>query len=91
MRAGDLGSDNAEAGAVEAIVFLSADREGPPQLDPVPPATTIARLLDHTLNGKLYGDRGLKVLARVASRAEAFELTGGSSSERAALLRDRLA
>ncbi len=90
MRAADLGSDVGKAGRVDAIVFLSADRDDLPVLSPVSPATTIARLVDHTLNGELYGDRGMKMLARVAAPAEAFELTGGSSADRAALLRDRL-
>jgi hypothetical protein len=89
MRPADLGSSEAEAGPVDLIVFLTPDREGPPTLRPMSSAETVARLLDHTLNAELYGDRAMKMIARVARSAESFELIGGSSADRAALLRRR--
>jgi hypothetical protein len=89
LRPTDLGSGVGKAGHVDAIVFLAADRNGPPVLNPISRPETIARLLGHALNAELYGDRGLKMLARTAASAEAFELTGGSSADRAGLLRHR--
>ena len=47
---------------------------------PLSSAETIARLLDHSLNAELYGDRAVTMLARVINGAESFELTGGSSA-----------
>jgi hypothetical protein len=90
VRPTDLGATVAEAGPVDVIVFLSADRQGAPTLREMSSAETIARLLDNTLNTELYGDRAVKMVARVVRSAGSFELTGGSSADRAAVLREHV-
>lgn len=90
LRPADLSAEIADAGAVDIIVFPTAERDGTPTLQPLSSAETIARLLEHTLNAEVYGDRAVKMLARVTNGAESYELTGGSSAARAALLRERL-
>ena len=72
------------------IVFPTDDREGTPTLQALSSSETIARLLEHTLNAELYGDRTLTMLTRASRAAESFELTGGSSEQRAELLRQEL-
>jgi hypothetical protein len=90
LRPADLSAVVAGAGPVDMIVFLTPDREGRPQLHPLSSAETLAQLLDHSLNAELYGDRAVTMLARVIKGARSFELTGGSSAERASLLRAQL-
>ena len=90
LRPGDLKAVVAGSGSVDMIVFPTDDREGTPTLQALSSSETIARLLEHTLNAELYGDRTLTMLTRASRAAESFELTGGSSEQRAELLRQEL-
>jgi hypothetical protein len=86
LRPHDLNSSVAGAGVVDDVVFVSAQRDGRPTMRALPPAEAIARLLDHALNAWVYGDRTLTMIARLVRSAQSYELTGGATAERAALL-----
>jgi hypothetical protein len=89
FRPTDLGSRTGEPGPAAAIVFVDADRSGAPVLSELPRAEALTRLLEHALNMEVFGERGVKLLSRVVGPASAYSLTGGSTAERAALVRER--
>jgi len=72
------------------IVFIGPDRSGSPTLTPLSKAETVERIASHSTNLYRYADRGVILLARLAQRAQAFELTGGTPSQRAACIDERL-
>jgi hypothetical protein len=87
LRPQDLSSHYAAHGPADLIFFLSADRGGSPEVRELSSAETLAALLGHTLNAERYGERGVKLLALVTAAAKSFELRGGSSADRADLIR----
>jgi hypothetical protein len=90
VRPEDVGAGVAGASPVRWVVFLSADRNGPPRLEPVPRAEAVTRMAASAFNLYRYGERGVVLLSRVAREARAFELRGGTPAERAALLAERV-
>jgi hypothetical protein len=75
---------------VRWIVFPTTDREGPPRLEPVARAAAVERLAQNAFNLYRYAERGVVLLTRVVTGAQAFELSGGTPPERAELIRERL-
>jgi hypothetical protein len=86
VRPEDVGASVAGPAGARWIVFIGADRAGAPRLVPVTRAEAVERMAAHSTNLYRYADRGVILLARVAERAEAFELVGGTPVERARLL-----
>lgn len=91
VRPDDLGTTVSGPGPVRWVVFPVADWEGPPVLEPMSRAASVEAMAAACFNLYRYGDRGVTLLSRIAHQAQAYRLTGGSPSERAALLEDRLA
>ncbi len=91
VRAEDVGAVLSQ-GPLEVgwIVFPTSSWEGPPRLSPIPAAEAVGRMAERAFNLYLYGERGAVLLSRVASKAQAFELEGGTPRERAELLAERL-
>jgi hypothetical protein len=90
VRPEDAGSRIGRAAPVRWLVFPTADREGPPRLEPMARAEAVERMAENCFNLHRYGERGVILLARVAKDADAFRLLGGTPTERAALLAERL-
>jgi hypothetical protein len=84
----DFGADVAAAAPVDRIVFLGPQRPGPPRVTRLAAAETVERLAASCLNLYRYQERGVVLLSRVASAAEAFELSGGDPNDLAATLDD---
>lgn len=82
----DLGAGVATPARVDRIVFLGPQRRGTPQLTPLTKAEAVERLAASSLNLYRYRERGVILLSRVASAADAFELSGGDPNELAAAL-----
>ncbi len=89
VRPEDLGATVAGPTDPRWIVFIGEDRVGPPRLTPVTRAGAVERMAAHSTNLYRYAERGVILLSRVAERAEAFELAGGTPPERAELLDER--
>ena len=90
VRPEDLGAKVGTAASARWIVFLEADREGPPRLEPFPKAEAIERMAHNSFNLFRYGDRGVILLSRVVDGAEIYRLTGGTPEERAQVIRERV-
>lgn len=90
VRPQDLGAKPAEPARPRWIVFLDAVRGGPPRLEPLARSAAVERMAENSSNLYRYGDRGVILLSRVAREAQAFNLSGGTPKERAALLAERL-
>src|SRR5947209_15782319 len=90
VRPEDVGADLAEPAEVRWIVLPVRDWEGSPRLFPISSAEAVAEMARNCFNLRVYGDRGIQLLAQVARGAQAFRLSGGTPSERAALLEARL-
>jgi hypothetical protein len=88
VRPEDLGADVAPPTRVDRIVFLGPQRRGSPRLIPIAAAEAVERLAASCLNLHRYKERGVILLSRVASAAEAFELSGGDPNDLAAVLDD---
>jgi hypothetical protein len=73
------------------LVFMAADREGPPRLTPIRAAEAVERMAANCFNLYRYEERGVILLTRVAKNAEAFRLDGGTARERTSLLTERFA
>jgi hypothetical protein len=86
----DVGSKVGRAAPARWLVFLSEDRQGPPRLRPMAKAEAVERMARNAFNLDVYGDRGVILLSRVAAEADAFVVEGGSASERADLIAERL-
>lgn len=84
----DLGADVAAPTSVDRIVFLGPQRRGRPRLTPLVAAEAVERLAASCLNLYRYRERGVILLSRVASAAEAFELSGGDPNDLATTLDD---
>ena len=91
VRPEDVGAAVGGPSEVGALVFLSPDWAGPPRLEPITRAEAVTRMAAACFNLYRYGERGVVLLSRVAGRARAFELSGGTPAERAGLICDRLA
>jgi hypothetical protein len=90
IRAWDLGAETGRPATVGWIVLPTRTGDGPPRLSPVSAAEAVAEMARNSFNLHVYGDRGVHLLARVARKARAFRLMGGTPSERAALLAEQL-
>ena len=77
VRPEDLDARTGAAAPVRLIVFLGPQRPGRPESVPLTRAETVARLAASALNLYRYRERGVVLLSRVASRATAYELSGG--------------
>jgi hypothetical protein len=90
LRAEDLGAAVSDPAPIRWLVFPSMDRDGAPRLSPVPRAEAVRRMAELSFNLYRFDERGLVLLSRVAERAEAFALDGGTLAERVELLAERL-
>jgi hypothetical protein len=91
VRPEDLSASVATPSEIGSLVFPSLDREGPPRLTPLSRAEAVQRMASLSFNLYRFKDRGVVLLSRIAARAQAYQLDGGTVRERAALLADRLA
>jgi hypothetical protein len=89
VRPEDLGAGVSGPLPPRAVVFLSRDRQGSPRLIPIASAEAVKQMADNCFNLHRYGDRGVVLLSKVATRSEAFRLEGGTAQERAKLLTER--
>jgi hypothetical protein len=89
VRPTDLGAAVSGPVPIRGIVFLEGQR-GPARLRDVTHAESVPRLVAHCFNLALFEEAGAVLLTRIASQADAFVLEGGTPTERAALLVDRL-
>jgi hypothetical protein len=90
VRPEDLGAAVGGAGPVAWIVFIGADRGGPPRLEKMSAASAVADLARNAFNLHVYGGDGALLLSKLARSADVYVLEGGSPHERAALLADEL-
>jgi hypothetical protein len=91
VRPEDLGSRIGSPAPVRWIVFLEADREGPPRLEPFPKAEAVERMAHNSFNLYRYEDRGVVLLSRVVEGAETYRLSGGTPKERAQAIGEKIA
>jgi hypothetical protein len=84
----DFGADIAAPAPVDRIVFLGSQRRGTPRLISLSTAEAVERLAASCLNLYRYKERGVVLLSRMASAAEAFEVSGGDPNDLAAALDD---
>jgi hypothetical protein len=89
VRPTDLGASVSGPVSIRWVVFLEG-RLGPARLRAVTHAEAVPRLVGHCFNLAAFDEAGAVLLTRVASQANAFVLEGGTPTERAALLADRL-
>ena len=89
VRPDDLGASVAGPCDVRWLVFPSGDRDGSPRLSPLSKAEAVKRMAELSFNLYRFKERGVVLLSRIADRAEAYQLDGGSVRERAALLAER--
>jgi hypothetical protein len=89
VRPEDLGARIGGPTQARWIVFLEADREGPPRLEPFPKAEAVERIAHNSFNLYRYAERGVVLLSRVVEGAETLSLSGGTPVERAELIRER--
>jgi hypothetical protein len=87
----DVGASVASPAEPRWIVFPTADWEGEARLTEVTRAESVERMAKNSFNLYRYGERGVILLSRAAASARAYELRGGTPSERAALLTQELA
>jgi hypothetical protein len=85
----DLGSQAGQVSPIRWLVFPGPDRSGSPRLSAIGRAEAVEHMAANCFNLHRYRDRGVIVLSRVAERAEAFLLQGGTAADRAELLADR--
>lgn len=86
VRPEDAGASVAAPAPPRWIVFATSDWGGEPRLVTVTSAEAVERMAQNCFNLYRYGDRGVVLLSRTAADAQAFELRGGTPSERAELL-----
>jgi hypothetical protein len=86
----DVGAGVAPPAPARWIVLTTPEWNGPPRLTSVSVAEAVSEMAKNCFNLHVYGVRGVHLLARIAREAPAFRLTGGTPSERAALLTERL-
>jgi hypothetical protein len=91
VRPEEVGASIAGPAPVRWIVFPRPVFDGPPRLQPVAKSKAVRMMAENGFNLYRYGERGVVLLSRLSSEAEAFTLEGGTPSERAALLVERLA
>lgn len=91
VRAEDAGAAVAQPTPARWIVFPTPDWSGEARLEPLTSAQAVEKMADTCFNLYRYGERGVVLLSRTAAAAQAFELRGGTPSERAALLTEELA
>lgn len=90
IRPEDVGASVAAAAPIRWLVFPTPVWDGPPRLVPLPAAEAVERMASSSFNLGRYRDRGAVLLSRVASEARAFQLEGGTPSDRARLLGESL-
>jgi hypothetical protein len=86
----DVGAEVAQATPIRWVVFPTDDFEGSPVLEPITSAKCVELLAANCFNLYRYGEGGVVLLSRIASSAEAFQLSGGSLRDRIELVRDQL-
>lgn len=86
VRPEDAGSSVGAPAPARWIVFPTADWSGEARLTPMTSAQAVEKMAENCFNLYRYGERGVILLSRTAAGAEAFELRGGTPSERADLL-----
>ena len=86
VRPEDAGSTVGGAAPARWIVFPSPDFSGEARLAPLTSAEAVEKMAASCFNLYRYGERGVILLSRTAASAQAFELRGGTPSERADLL-----
>jgi hypothetical protein len=86
VRPEDLGAEVGGPAAIRWLIFPTPERDGPPRLTPIPSSEAVRRMARYAFNLYRYEARGVVLLSRIATEAEAFELAGGSVQERAELL-----
>lgn len=89
VRPDDLGAHVGDINRLQALVFITGERDGKPKLTPLSKAETVERLTSNCFNLHRYGERGVIFLSRVAEDAPGFRLDGGSARTRAELLQER--
>ncbi|MFN2586700.1 MAG: hypothetical protein ABR613_01095 [Actinomycetota bacterium] len=82
----DVGAAVAAPAAPRWVVFPVPEWDGGPRLTEITSAAAVERMAKNSFNLYRYGDRGVILLSRTAAAAQAFELQGGTPSERAELL-----
>ncbi|MDQ4025372.1 MAG: hypothetical protein M3217_07770 [Actinomycetota bacterium] len=82
----DVGATTAAPATPRWIVFPTSEWEGEPRLTEMTSAAAVERMAKNSFNLYRYGERGVILLSRTAAGARAFELSGGTPSERAELL-----
>ncbi|HEX2296471.1 MAG TPA: hypothetical protein VHN37_14345 [Actinomycetota bacterium] len=90
VRPEDCGASIAGPAPLGALVFPTADREGPPRLEEVAAAESAWLLAANARNLYRYGDRGVLLLGEMCAGARAYRLSGGTPRERADLLMEQL-
>ena len=90
VRAEDCGSSIAGPAPLGAVVFPTADRDGPPRLEPIAASEAAWLLASNARNLYRYADRGVLMLGEICAAASSYRLSGGTPGERADLLTERL-
>lgn len=90
VRPEDAGSSVGSPAPARWIVFPTSDWSGDARLVPVTSAQAVEKMAENCFNLYRYGERGVILLSRTAAGATAFELRGGTPSERAELLTSEL-
>lgn len=91
VRPEDLGAATASPAPARWIVFPTPDWGGEPRLTPLTSAEAVENMAANCFNLYRYAERGVILLSRTAGGGQAFELRGGTPSERAELLTRELA
>jgi hypothetical protein len=89
VRPQDVGAPVGGPSDIAAVVFPAPIFEGAPELSPINASDSVIRMMHQSFNMERYGDRGVVLLGRLAKAAPAFELRGGTPTERADLLAER--
>lgn len=91
VRPDDLGASVAAPAPARWIVFPTKDWSGEARLEEVATAQAVEKMAENCFNLYRYGERGVILLGRTAAAARAYELRGGTPTERAELLTAELA
>lgn len=90
VRPEDCGASVARPAPLGAVIFPSADREGPPRLEALGAGEAAIGLARNSRNLFRYGDRGVVLLGAITAGAQAYALHGGTPAERAEAILDRI-
>jgi hypothetical protein len=90
VRPEDCGSTISPPAPLGAVVFPTTDREGTPRLEPIASAEAAYLLSRNSRNLYRYAHRGVLMLGELCGEAQSFRLSGGTPSERADAIVQRL-